>query len=146
MTKPETSKENKKITSFTGSYDFLSNTYPCSIEIDGLVFGSAESAFWSQRVKDLKARRKYTRLSPSKAREKALQAQPIDNWDELKDSIMQKILEIKFSNPDLAKKLKATKNAKLINTNTYRDEYWGVYMGKGKNILGILLTKVRDNL
>lgn len=138
--------KTNKITTFTGDYSFLANSFSCPIEIDGLVFNSAEAAFWSQRVKDLKARRKYTRLSPSKAREKALQAQPINDWDELKDSIMQRILEIKFSNPDLAKKLKATKNAKLINTNTYRDEYWGVYMGKGKNILGILLTKVRENL
>jgi predicted NAD-dependent protein-ADP-ribosyltransferase YbiA (DUF1768 family) len=42
------------------------------------------------------------------------------------------------------KLLNSTKGCKLINTNTYRDDYWGVYMGKGKNVLGKLLMKIRD--
>ena len=138
--------ETNNITSFTGEYSFLSNSFPCLVEIDGLKFNSAEAAFWSQKVKDVNARRKYTRLNPNKAREKAMNAVPIDDWDELKEDIMKKILKIKFSNPDLKKKLKDTNKQKLLNNTTYRDEYWGIYLGKGKNKLGVLLMELRDNL
>ena len=138
--------KTNKITSFTGDYSFLANSFPCPIEIDGLVFNSAEAAFWAQRVKDVKARRKYTRLNPNKAREKSLQAEPVDDWEKTKNYIMKKILKIKFSNPDLAKKLKATSGSKLMNNTTYRDEYWGIYMGKGHNKLGVLLMELRDTL
>lgn len=136
----------KDIHSFTDDYSFLSNSFPCTIEIDGLKFNSAEAAFWSQRVKDINARRKYARLSPNKAREKALQAVPIDDWDEVKDDIMRKVLKIKFSNPDLKKKLLDTKVQNLYNNTTYRDEYWGIYMGKGNNKLGKLLMELRSSL
>ena len=138
--------ETNSITAFTGGYDFLSNSFPCSVEIDGLKFNSAEAAFWAQRVKDVNARRKCARLNPNKAREKAMNAVPIDDWDELKEDIMKKILKIKFSNPDLKKKLKDTKKLKLLNNTTYRDEYWGIHLGKGKNKLGVLLMELRDEL
>ena len=134
------------INAFTGDYDFLANSYTCDMEVDGIKYTNAESAFWAQRVKDLKARNKYARLSGNKARAKALQAVPVDNWETDKDLYMMKILSIKFSNPTLKKKLLSTKGKKLLNNNTYRDNYWGIYYGEGENVLGQLLEKIRDNL
>lgn len=131
---------------FKGDYAFLSNSFPCTIEIDGLVYSSAEAAFWAQRVKDEKARRKYTRLNPNKAREKGMQAEPIDDWEDIKLDVLMKVLKIKFSDPELKEKLLSTGNAKLINTNTYRDEYYGMYLGKGRNKLGVTLMSLRDEL
>ena len=134
------------IASFKNEYDFLSMTYNASITIDGLTYTNAESAFWAQRVKDVNARSKFIRLSGNKARAKALQAVPIDNWDESKNEILKKILRIKFSDETLKKKLLDTGTAKLKNNNTYRDDYWGIYMGKGKNLLGKFLEELRDEL
>lgn len=131
------------ITSFKGEYEFLSMTFNHDITVDGLTYTNAESAFWAQRVADVNARIKYTRLSGNKARAKALQAIPIDNWDETKDDIMKFILQIKFSDPVLKKKLLSTGKARLKNVNTYRDDYWGIYNTKGKNKLGKFLEELR---
>jgi ribA/ribD-fused uncharacterized protein len=134
----------ESINSFTKEYQFLSNTYNSPIEIDGISYTNAESAFWAQRVKDSRARNKFSRLSGNKARAKAIQAEPVEDWDENINYYMEKVLKAKFSDPKMMKLLNSTKGCKLINTNTYRDDYWGVYMGKGKNVLGKLLMKIRD--
>jgi ribA/ribD-fused uncharacterized protein len=134
----------ESINSFTKEYQFLSNAYNSPIEIDGISYTNAESAFWAQRVKDSRARNKFSRLSGNKARAKAIQAEPVEDWDENINHYMEKVLKAKFSDPKMMKLLNSTKGCKLINTNTYRDDYWGVYMGKGKNVLGKLLMKIRD--
>lgn len=134
------------VTAFKNEYEFLSMTYNSPITVDGITYSNAESAFWAQRVKNVNARFKYTRLSGNKARAKALQAVPIDNWDGFKNEILKKILRIKFSDETLKKKLLDTGTAKLKNTNTYRDDYWGIYMNKGKNLLGKFLEELREEL
>ena len=113
---------------FAGEYGFLSNAYNQEITVDGLTYTNAAAAFWAQRIKDPKSRRKLIHLSGVKAKAKASNCVAIDNWDSKQYAIMKKILRIKFAkNTDLYKKLKATEPAKLINVDTYRDEYWGVY-------------------
>ena len=134
------------VTAFKNEYEFLSMTYNSPITVDGITYSNAESAFWAQRVKDINARFKYTRLSGNKARAKALQAVPIDDWDESKNEILKKVLRIKFSDETLKKKLLDTGTAKLKNNNTYRDDYWGIYMNRGKNLLGKFLEELREEL
>ena len=134
------------VIAFKNEYEFLSMTYNSSITVDGITYSNAESAFWAQRVKDVNARFKYTRLSGNKARAKALQAVPIDDWDESKNEILKKILRIKFSDDTLKKKLLDTGTAKLKNNNTYRDDYYGIYMNRGKNLLGKFLEELREEL
>ncbi len=34
----------------------------------------------------------------------------------------------------------------LIEGNTWRDTFWGIYEGKGENNLGKLLMKIREEL
>ena len=135
-----------EINSFAKDYQFLSNSFNTPVEIGGITYTNAESAFWAQRVKDSRARNKFARLSGNKARAKAVQAEPVEDWDENINHYMEKVLLAKFKDPKMKKLLLKTKGYKLINTNTYRDDYWGVYMGKGKNILGKLLMKIRDNM
>jgi len=134
------------ITALKGDYEFLAMTYIYPITVDGITYTNAEAAFWSQRIKDKKARNKLSRLSAMKARAKALQAEPIDDWDETKDDILKRILEIKFKDESLRKKLLSTGDAMILNNNTYRDEYYGIYNGKGKNILGKMLMELRSSL
>lgn len=59
---------------------------------------------------------------------------------------MKMILLSKFRNPVLVTLLKETGSAILIEGNTWRDRFWGVYNGQGENWLGRLLMEVRESL
>lgn len=134
------------IDSFTKDYQFLSNAYNSPLTVDGIEYTNAESAFWAQRVKDVRARNKFSRLSGSKARSKAIQAEPVEDWDENLNQYMEKVLLAKFKDPKMKSLLIKTKGKKLVNSNTYKDDYWGVCMGRGKNLLGKMLMRIRDEM
>lgn len=135
-----------EIKGFKGKYTFLSNSYPCEITIDDIKYPNVEVAFWALRIKDPNSRRKIARLNASKAKAKSLSCEAIEDWDNKQYGIMKKLLLKKFSDKELEKKLKLTKEATLINEVTYRDEFWGVRGETGKNLLGKCLMEVRDNI
>lgn len=56
---------------------------------------------------------------------------------------MLQIVRNKFTDPDLRQKLLDTGNARLIEGNTWGDMTWGMVNGKGQNLLGKILEKVR---
>ena len=60
---------------------------------------------------------------------------------------MGNLLRQKFRvGTELGYKLINTGKVKLIEGNNWRDDYWGVYNGKGKNVLGKLLMEIRNDL
>ena len=62
---------------------------------------------------------------------------------------MYRICLAKFTqNPDLAKRLLDTGDEILEEGNTWHDTYWGVDLktGEGKNMLGSILMRVRNEL
>lgn len=69
------------------------------------------------------------------------------DWEEVKDKVMLQALRMKFSqNPEIAKELLATGDAIIIE-HTRNDDYWADGGdGSGKNKLGLLLMKVREEL
>lgn len=69
------------------------------------------------------------------------------DWEKVKDSIMYDAVWAKFSqNPDIAERLLATGDQKLVE-HTANDSYWGDGGdGSGRNMLGKILEKVRDRL
>lgn len=68
------------------------------------------------------------------------------DWDEIKVGVMRKALQIKFENPTLREKLLDTGDAILIEGNNWGDTYWGMCNGVGKNMLGVLLMEVRQEI
>ena len=67
------------------------------------------------------------------------------DWEEVKDEVMLYLVQKKFFTKDVyLRMLLATKDAKLIEGNTWGDTYWGVCNGKGQNELGKILMQVRD--
>lgn len=60
---------------------------------------------------------------------------------------MANLVRDKFKrNKEILDKLMSTKEKKLINimkNGGYNEEYWGVYDGKGKNVLGKILMGIR---
>lgn len=108
-----------KITEFKGTYSFLSNFYLSPITFEYL------NEIWHADTV-----------------EHAFQAMKSDQ----KDDVMLELLRLKFAIPDLRDKLLATKNATLIEGNTWGDTYWGVCRGIGDNTLGVLLMQVRSEI
>jgi len=73
------------------------------------------------------------------------------DWEYVKDEIMCKLLRRKFARPELGDLLLSTWGKQLIEGNYWHDNYWGVChcdkcLGKGKNKLGNLLMKIREEL
>jgi predicted NAD-dependent protein-ADP-ribosyltransferase YbiA (DUF1768 family) len=60
---------------------------------------------------------------------------------------MYQCVKDKFTrNQDLKEQLIATGNEELVEGNTWGDIYWGVSRGRGKNMLGKILMRVREEL
>ena len=139
-----------EIRGFFGPYKWLSNTFPCTVSYQGLVYPSSENAYKAARV-FTEYRAPFTTSSPLEAMSLA-ETTPrldIDQWIPLRVQIMREILFSKFTlNPDLAQKLLETKNAHLEERLWWKDIFWGydVNLRQGENNLGILLMEVRERL
>jgi len=70
-----------------------------------------------------------------------------DGFMDNRISIMQDIVQCKFvQNSSIAKLLIETGNETLVERNWWNDTFWGICNGVGRNHLGIILMKVRNNL
>jgi len=138
----------KAIDKFTGDYDFLSNFYPATIEVEETVFPSVEHAYQAMKSKDPEERERIRACKTAGDAKRAGQKVSLrPEWEEIKVQVMKTLLMLKFmDNPDLAERLLATGNAELIEGNHWGDRVWGVYKGEGQNLLGRLLMKTRDLL
>lgn len=136
-----------KIDEFKGKYFFLSNFYNAPVMYEGLMYKNNEGAFQSAKVLDMERRKQFCELDPSTAKKKGRNVKLRNDWEKVKDGIMEEIVRDKFTrNEDLRKKLLETGNAILIEGNTWSDRYWGVCRDKGKNKLGKILMKIREEL
>ena len=133
------------INEFRGKYYFLSNFSSAKVQYEGFMFENNEAAFQAQ--KDLSQRSKFCNLPPNEAKRLGRRVNLRKDWEDVKDKIMYEIVFNKFSqNPELKKKLLATNGEELVEGNTWNDQYWGVCNGKGKNMLGKILMRVRAEL
>lgn len=137
----------KKIDRFRGKYYFLSNFFICNVEYENLTYTNTEAAFQAQKSLDTNIKRKFTDLDPLKAKRLGRRIDLRDDWNEIRDEVMYNVCMAKFSqNDDLRKSLIDTGDATLIEGNPWNDRYWGMCKGKGKNKLGKILMKIRDEL
>lgn len=135
------------INEFKGKYFFLSNFYNAPIMYEGLMYKNNESAFQSAKVKDMERRKQFCELDPSIAKKKGRNVILRHDWEDIKDKVMEDCVRDKFiRNPDLRQRLLDTSNEELVEGNTWTDKYWGVCRGRGKNMLGKILMKVREEL
>jgi ribA/ribD-fused uncharacterized protein len=137
----------KNIAGFVAEYRWLSNYFPCRVEWEGRVYGSAEAAYHSGKY-PAADRDVFTRLDADPAR-KLSRAKPYDiaAWEARKVTTMRAVIWAKFSqNPELAKKLLATGERYLEETNWWGDKIWGVYRGEGQNLLGKIIMDARARL
>ena len=135
------------ITRFKGKYEFLSNMYPEVLYVDGQIYPSAEHAFQAMKCLDKDDRIAMSlRRSSEEAKKAGRLVDLRPDWEEVKVDMMYKVLKAKFEDPELAQKLRDTGDEELIEGNTWKDTFWGVYKDNGQNMLGKLLMKVRKEL
>jgi ribA/ribD-fused uncharacterized protein len=137
----------KVIDSFKGEYSFLSNFFHSPFSI----YNTVEHYFQAHKTKTLSERFQIALAkTPGEAKKLGRKCQLRDDWDQIKNEVMQKGLLYKFINTDLTKALIKTDCDILIEGNYWHDNYWGdCYCPKcksieGKNTLGILLMELRE--
>ena len=142
-------KENnvKIIDSFHGEYAVLSNYYDSPIFYDGILYPTVEHAFQAAKTTVFIQRIIIAnKKTPGQAKCAGRKVTLRDNWDDIKLYIMKELIILKFTNPKLKSALLNTKDAELIERNTWNDTYWGICNGIGENHLGKILMEVREML
>jgi len=132
------------IRGFRGSFGFLSNFAPCTIQFEGLAFTSVEAAYQAAKTTDLAERRRIQACATpghAKALGKKVTLRP--DWDSVKPDVMKGLLEQKFAQAPYTQQLLDTGSRELVEANTWGDTFWGVTNGVGENHLGKLLMEVR---
>ena len=143
-----------------GEYGCFSNFSRHPITIDNKIWPTSEHYFQAMKFHphspdDVEEVRKATTPSEA-ARLGRKRSKPLHpNWENIKDDIMRTALRHKFTqHEDIKKTLLSTNNLHLIE-HTYRDSYWAdggcnwsvnSPNNKGKNMLGVLLTELRESL
>ena len=137
----------EKIDQFKGKYRFLSNYYDCDVIVDGLLYSNSEAAFHAQKCTLREEQYQFMRLNPAEAKRLGRRVKLRSDWELIKSQMMYAVVKAKFQqNPLLKKKLLDTGKATLIEGNTWGDRYWGQVNGEGKNMLGKILMRVREEL
>ena len=131
-------------------YGFLSSLYKKPIVFEEREFPTGEHAYQFGKFKD-----ENTREWAMKAPKPHLLSilahglfswDIVKNWSKIKVDRMYNVLKAKFSDIELRQKLLDTGNSLLIE-DSKTDPFWGIgKTGKGKNMLGKLLMKVREEI
>ena len=135
------------INQFRGEHYFLSNFYESDVFYKGITYKNNEAAFQAQKTLDFNEQLKFANLEPKVAKSKGRRVQLRPDWEIVKYQIMYEICLNKFmQNQDLKQKLLNTGDEYLEEGNTWGDKIWGTVNGKGKNHLGLILMRVRENI
>jgi len=135
-------------------YGVFSNLFRSQIEFEGKIYPTAEHAY--QAGKALKPEVRDWILSAPSPSLAAMAAHGlyswdiVPNWSEIKFDRMRRVLRAKFSQHlELAHILVSTGSTRLVEAGTVNNavnRLWGEVDGVGKNMLGIMLMEIRDEL
>lgn len=133
---------------FDGEYRFLSNFYPSIVSYDGWNYPTVEHAYQAAKTLDKRRRNIIQQMKfPGQAKRAGGKLELRSDWDYVKVQIMESLLRHKFIGyHDLSLWLYQTGDKYLEETNTWGDTFWGVCNGKGQNVLGNLLMKIRKDI
>lgn len=136
------------ISSFSGTYRFLSNFWPSRIVgDDDWFYPTVEHAYQAAKTDDLEWKKRIRlAATPTDAKRLGRRCPLCADWDTIKLRVMYSLVLRKFQDPGLRRLLLATGDAELIEGNTWGDRYWGQVDGKGENHLGKLLMGIRAEI
>jgi ribA/ribD-fused uncharacterized protein len=137
----------KEIKGFFEEYKWLSNFYEIPVEWDGRTYPSTEAAYQSAKTLNRNKRLEFTEMTAGQSKRAGRRLSLRYDWEEVKEIVMYEVCEDKFTrHTDLREKLLSTGDAYLEETNHWGDTYWGVCEGIGKNRLGHILMKIREEI
>ena len=135
-------------------YGAFSNLFRRDVEFEGETFATSEHAYQAGKARKPEVRR-WLMAAPSPAL-LAMAAHGLYYWDVApgwstsKFDRMRAVLRAKFAqHEDLRELLLSTGDARLIEAATVDSDVnrlWGEVNGVGRNMLGVLLMEVRDEL
>mgnify|MGYP000844243813 FL=1 len=134
------------ILEFQGEHRWLSNFWPASVELDGVLYASVENAY--QAAKTHPANRgPFVSCTAGTAKRLGRCVEMRPDWEQVKLPTMRALIQQKFAQgTELAKKLVATGDCLIVEGNHWGDTYWGVCEGRGTNHLGRLIMEQREVL
>lgn len=140
------------IAGFQGEYRWLSNFEPVDIAFEGILYPSVEHAYVAAKTTDHKLRLSIAQMAtPGRAKRAGRTLLLRPDWDQVKLSVMEALLRLKFTNVRLRRLLLSSRPRMLIEGNTWGDQFWGMTWESGaipgwtgENHLGKLLMKIRD--
>jgi ribA/ribD-fused uncharacterized protein len=147
-------KYRKIIDCFKYQYNFLSNFYQVNIEWQFKIWPSVEHIFQASKT-NKKVQQEIIRKVPTCRMAKQYGKAIIlrDDWEKIKDTMMYLAVYQKFFQHEyLQRKLIDTGIAKLVEGNSWHDNYWGDCKCsrcaniKGQNKLGKTLMTVRARI
>lgn len=148
------------------SYGEFSNFYPCTVTIYGIAWKTSEHAFQAMKYTDRNPKDEPCTLNLLKGSEEqfhkvvaaATPAQAAkygrdrsvkirSDWEDVKDDIMYEIVLVKFLQNRGPQRVLLSTNGSPLVEHTTNDSYWADGGdGSGKNMLGIILCKVRKTI
>ncbi len=143
-------EEEIKFYSETGKYGEFSNFASFTIRLKNKTWNTTEHFYQAQKFENQAYQEKIRNAeSPMKAAElgRSRKERILKNWETKKDNVMYEAVKAKFTqHTDLRQLLLDTENARIVE-HTENDAYWGDGGdGKGKNMLGKILMRVREEL
>lgn len=137
-----------RIDKFEGVHRFLSNFYPCCVELDDEAYPSVEHAYQAAKTFSIECRERLQNHVVTAAQAKKMGKRfPLrSDWGQVKLDVMLKLLRQKFRTPRLRVNLESTGDVELVEGNWWGDTFWGVCNGVGENWLGKLLMQVREEI
>ncbi len=136
--------------SVSGAYGGFSNFSPHPIRLKGKTWPTSEHYFQAQKFAGTadeeavrQARSPMIAARMGRSRKRPLRK----DWESAKDAIMHEAVLAKFTqHDDLREILLGTGDAEIVE-HTENDDYWGDGGdGRGKNRLGKILMRVREEL
>jgi ribA/ribD-fused uncharacterized protein len=134
---------------FEDEYEFLSNFHLRPVMYRSLRWPTREHAYQAMKTTIMREQERIRLEAPTPGVAKRMGQRVTlrPNWDQRRLPFMKSILDHAFVDKSLlAQKLVNTRDAILIEGNTWGDTFWGQCGGEGENNLGILLMKRRQAL
>lgn len=135
-----------------GAFAGLSNLHPRAVTVDDVSYATPEHAYQVAKARDL-AVRNWLAAAPTPelvaaAGDALAEHETVEDWHATHVAAMEKIVRAKFDqHADLRTLLLSTGTAKIVEwapEDSPVARFWGEYEGLGRNTLGTLLMRLRD--
>lgn len=141
------------INGFSGEFRWLSNMVIIEpFFYENTFYHSVENFYQAMKTLDREERIKISQMEPKQSKNycKPHKKNIIirEDWDIIKEDVMEYALKIKFSQEKFKKLLLLTREVYIEETNNWNDIYWGVCIktNTGSNRLGHLIMKIRNEI